>query len=174
VAAAGLATRGVLVDVSGLGPEFGWEPHEPISVELLMSVLQRENIDLLPGDALLLRTGYLEAYLQADQTQRAAMAEGEAAPGLAAGESMASWLWDQGVAVVGADNPGVEVIPGQKGEFLHRRLITGLGMTFIEWLDLEGLARQSASRHTYDCLFVAVPLNLRKAAGSPANALGIC
>jgi kynurenine formamidase len=173
IAEAGLATRGVLVDVSRLGPELGWQPSEPISVETLMSVLQREDVELLPGDALLLRTGYLEAYLQADPAERVAMAEGTTSPGLAAEEAMASWLWNKGVAAVGADNPGVEVMPGQKGEFLHRRLITGLGMTFIEWLDLEALSRHSASIQSYDCLFVAVPLNLKMASGSPANALGI-
>jgi kynurenine formamidase len=174
IADCGLVTRGVLADVGHLGEDLGWRPTEPISPELLAGVLDREGVQLQQGDALLVRTGYLADYLAADPERRATLSEGAASAGLAADESMASWLWDQRVAVVGADNPGVEVIPGEKGQFLHRRLITGLGMPLVEWLDLEELASAFAAERRYDCLLVAVPLNLKRAAGSPANAIAVC
>jgi kynurenine formamidase len=139
----------------------------------LADVIDRQGTQLCSGDALLVRTGYLEDYLVADRDRRAVLSEGAASAGLAADGSMASWLWDSGVACVGADNPGVEVIPGEKGKFLHRLLITGLGMPLLEWLDLEELAGACAAEQTYDCLFVSVPLNLRRAAGSPANAVAV-
>lgn len=174
IASAGLVTRGVLADVSRFGPEVGWDGSAAITAEILARVLDREGVQLERGDALLVRTGYLEEYLAADDLRRAALSEGATSAGLAAGETMASWLWDHRVAVLGADNPGVEVIPGEKGQFLHRRLITGLGMPLIEWLDLEELSRAFAPEERYDCFLAIVPLNLRRAAGSPANALAVC
>jgi kynurenine formamidase len=174
IASSGLVTRGVLADVERYGPELGWTKADPISTETLERVLARQSLRLERGDALLVRTGYLRDYLAADTSARAELSEGGTSVGLAAQESMASWLWDRRVAVLGADNPGVEVIPGEQGQFLHRRLITGLGMPLIEWLNLEELSTAFAAERRYDCLVVVVPLNLRRAAGSPANALAVC
>ena len=62
-------------------------------------------------------------------------------PGLVGSEAMAELLWDWHVAAVCADNPAVEVRPGdRKDGSLHRRAIAMLGLALGELFDLEALA----------------------------------
>jgi kynurenine formamidase len=87
---------------------------------------------------------------------------------------VARFLWDSGAAAVAADNPTVEVAPGDhRIGSLHRRLIPMLGFAVSELLDLERLADLSAADGRWDFLFVASPLNMPGGIGSPANALAI-
>ena len=65
--------------------------------------------------------------------------------GLDASAEMARFLWDSGCCAVAADNPAVEVLPGNGGfGSLHRRLIPALGMPLGELWDLDGLASACA------------------------------
>lgn len=175
----GLVGRGVLADVGRFAEAtFGTalDPHEgtPITVEMLRNTLEQEGVTPRRGDILMVRTGYLEAYLVASPEGRARFAEVRDCPGLHAGEEMAQYLWDSGFAAVLADNPALEVVPGSREiGSLHRRLIPLLGFAIGELFDLGELARQSNEDCRYTCLFVAVPLNLPGAVGSPGNAIAI-
>lgn len=173
IARAGIVARGVLADVTDLASESGWTPQDPIDPATLAATLGLANVTVGRGDALLVRTGYLRDYRAADPSRREDLSEGHESPGLSADEDMAAWLWDMGFSLVGADNPGVEVMPGVKGQFLHRRLIAGLGMPLLEWLDLDALAQAAHSCGRYTFLLFVAPLNLASAAGSPANAVAV-
>jgi kynurenine formamidase len=156
----GLAGRGVLVDVA------------PITVELLQGTLAAQGASLAPGDFLLLRTGYVAAYLAAGAEERADFSAQRDCPGLHAGEEMAEFLWDSGVTAIVADNPAVEVVPGSReAGSLHRRLIPLLGFVLGELFDLEALAEDCAADGRYSCLFVGIPLHLPGGVGSPGNSL---
>jgi hypothetical protein len=73
-----------------------------------------------------------------------------------------------------ADNPAVEVVPGDpEAGSLHRRLIPLLGFPLGEFFVLDGLAQACAQDGRYTCLFVGVPLNLPGGVGSPGNAIAI-
>jgi kynurenine formamidase len=174
----GLVGRGVLVDVARhaavagrpLDPRAG----TPITTEMLDEVLAAESAQLRTGDFLLLRTGYMAAYLRAGQDERDSFTVQRDCPGLYAGEEMAEYLWDHGVVGVVADNPTVEVAPGSReAGSLHRRLIPLLGFVFGEFFDFERLAADCAADGRYTCLFIGVPLNLAGGVGSPGNSIAI-
>jgi kynurenine formamidase len=172
----GIAGRAVLLDVWSHLNKKG-QAYDPtagfaITPELLEGVAAAENAVLQAGDVLMIRTGYLKAVLEASETQRAQFAR--AWPGLASGEEMARYLWDKHVAAVVTDNPAVETAPGDPAAgFLHRRLIPLLGMALGELFYLDGLAVDCERDGRFSCFFVAVPLNLPRGVGSPANALAI-
>ena len=174
----GLAGRGVLIDVAGHRASSGapLDPREgtPITVEMLEETLQAQGAALAPGDFILLRTGYLAAYLAAGPSERESFSVDRDCPGLHAGEEMAEYLWDRGVVAIAADNPAVEVVPGSReAGSLHRRLIPLLGFVLGEFFDLEALARDCAQDGRYTCLVVGVPLNLPGGVGSPGNAVAL-
>ena len=128
---------------------------------------------------LLLRTGWMAHYFSLSAEQRAALPQhlgpgGLESPGLSAAEESAAFLWDAGFSLVAADNPAVEDSPGSpEAGFLHRRLIPLLGMALGELWTFEALAYDCAQDGVYECMVVAVPLNLPRGVGSPANAIAI-
>jgi kynurenine formamidase len=174
----GIVGRGVLADAAAYLAARG-TPIDPrrelaISADLLAEILAHQNVEIRAGDILLVRTGFLGAYLQADANERAGWADRQDCPGLAADEAMARFLWDHRFAAVAADNHAVECQPGDPAVgFLHRRLIPLLGFALGEWFDLETLARDCASDGRYSCFFVGVPLHLPGGVGSPANSVAI-
>ncbi len=173
----GIVGRGVLADVYGFCERRGQRiaAHEDftITVPLLREVLADAKVELASGDILLLRTGFVDAYL-AGQPELHTGEPLAASPGLEGSEEMAEFLWDSGVAAIAADNPAVEVMPGDPSVgLLHRRLIPLLGFALGEFFDLAALARHCAEDAHYTGLFMSAPLHLPGGVGSPANALFI-
>ncbi|MFN8224775.1 MAG: cyclase family protein [Gaiellales bacterium] len=174
----GIAGRGVVADVAAhlerQGRPLDARVGTPIMVADLQATLHGAGVELRDGDILLVRTGYLTAYKAASEAERADFAVNRDGPGLFAGEEMAEFLWDAGVAVVATDNPAVEVVPGSKeAGSLHRRLIPLLGFLLGELFDLDALAADCAADGRYTCFFVAAPLNVPGGVGSPGNAVAI-
>lgn len=174
----GIAGRGLLVDVAGYMKRKGTpiNPREQFSItaELLEEVIQAQGSKPEPGDILLLRTGYIEAYLQATPEERVDFKENLECVGMSGKEDTARYFWNQRFAAVCADNPAVERIPGTPEDgSLHRRLIPMLGFAVGELFNLEELAADCAADGRYVFNFVAVPLNLPNGVGSPANAIAV-
>jgi kynurenine formamidase len=178
----GIAGRFVLVDVARSRAARGeaLDPTAPtaIGVDEIEAILRSEGVTLLGGDILLLRFGWISWYESADRAARERVAAlGHApTPGLAQDESMAEWLWDQRIAAVAADNPGVERYPADPDDldrFLHYRLLTFLGMPIGELFALDPLAEDCASDGIYEGLLTAAPLNKQGGSGSTANALAL-
>jgi kynurenine formamidase len=114
------------------------------------------------GDAVLLRTGWLEAHQDTPP-------DFNAEPGL--GLEAAEWLAECGVALIGADNYAIEVLPFPAGEVfpVHQRLIRDYGMPLLEGLVLRPLAEAAATAF----LFVAAPLRIEGATASPLTPVAI-
>jgi kynurenine formamidase len=147
---------------------------QPISADDLVQTARAQEVELRAGDVLCIRTGWIESYRVLDATEREAVAADPCISGLDGSEEMARFLWDSHACAVAADNPSLEMSPGdpQIGS-LHRRLIPMLGFVVGELLDLDELAVTCADDGRWEFLFVAVPLNLPGGVGSPANALAI-
>jgi kynurenine formamidase len=174
----GIVGRGVLLDVVAHrrrgGREYDPLAGETIDADELREIVAAERIDLRPGDVLCVRTGWIEAYRALDPAARLAMAQTIRVSGLAGSEDVARFLWDSHAAAVAADNPTLEVAPGDAAiGSLHRRLIPMLGFAISELLDLERLAGLCAADGHWDFLFVGVPLNIPGGISSPANAVAI-
>lgn len=174
----GIIGRGVLLDVYAYlqqrGTELSPTVEYSIGHDLLEAVAEAEKVELRSGDILLLRTGWMRAYLSGSHDERAHLAEQRVWPGLAADEAMAAFLWDHHVAAVAADNPAVEVGPGDPAVgSLHRRIIPLMGLAVGELWNLEALSEAAQDAGRYECCVVSIPLNLPKGVGSPANALAV-
>jgi kynurenine formamidase len=157
----GIVCRGVLIDV--LGTAGTLEAGRAITANDLERVLARMAVQLQPGDAALIRTGWVARYDQADPRWY------EAEPGIDV--DAARWLADRGVVLVGADNFAVEVVPAPSGELLpvHLALLQERGVYLVELLDLEPLVAAAAWTFT----FVLAPLRITGGVGSPVNPLAI-
>jgi hypothetical protein len=173
----GLVLRGVLLDFPRYWAATGRpaDPHseQAISVADLRGCARLQGSEWSPSDLLLVRTGFLAAYRE----RGGLPADGVAMPtsaGLDASADMARFLWDEGFAAVAADNPAVEVLPGDPvvGS-LHRRLIPALGMPLGELWDLDELAEACAADRRYECCVVSVPLRVPGGVASPANVMAI-
>lgn len=160
----GIVTRGVFADVAKLHDVDRLEPSHVISGEELEAATG--DIDVRAGDAVLIRTGWLD---DANVAARGmAVIEGEE-PGI--GRDATRWLAERDVAVVGCDNLGIEVLPPESGKGLplHVELINRRGTYLIELLDLDELSAAAAT----DFLFVVAPLRVRGGVNSPVNPLAV-
>lgn len=174
----GLVGRGVLLDAGRwlAAREAGYDPlvKRSITAVELQAIADDQGVALEPGDILCLRVGWMGRYLAEDRDGRERIASSYAFAGLAADEEMARWLWNRRVTGVAADNPAVELSPGDAAVgSLHRRVLPLLGMVLGELFDFERLGEVCAADGRYDFQFVSVPLHLLGGVGSPANAVAI-
>lgn len=176
----GIAARGVLVDVVQALERDGsrLDPFDffPIGPDLLERIAADEGVELRAGDILILRTGWVEAYERLTEEERVALAEAgrPGSPGLY-GEDVPAFLWDNRIAAVAADNPGLEAgHPGKGSDLsLHKALIARLGMPLGELWDLAALAADCAEDGVHEVFLMSAPLNVGGGAGSPPNALAL-
>ncbi|HEX8079883.1 MAG TPA: cyclase family protein [Jatrophihabitans sp.] len=168
--AAGIAGRGVLLDIAALKGVDWLEAGTVITPEDLDAACQAQGVTVLPGDILLFRTGWRRKFVQ--EGDAAAFMAGE--PGL--GQRCCEWLHERDVAAVGSDNWAIEVLPGESPDALltvHMVLIRDMGMSLCEILDLDELAEDCHTDGCWEFLFVAPPLPISRAVGSPVNPLAI-
>lgn len=159
-----LCSRGVLLDLCALKGVEVLPKGTVITPQDLESCEARQGVKVTPGTVLLLHTGWLGAIGSMGSAQ---FLSGE--PGI--GMEAARWIHARGVSAVGADNFAVEVIPteDQRPAPVHRMLIRGCGVYLMEMMVLGELA--AAGVHEF--LFVAAPLPITGATGSPINPLAI-
>jgi kynurenine formamidase len=160
-----VVTGAVLIDVSEHTPAgrdaLGWE----VGVEHLSGALDRAGLELRPGDAVLVNTGWGAMFRDDPDLYN----WGE--PGI--GAEAAEWLAGQDVVLVGADSFAVEAIPPRqrgKGLPVHQLLLNRYGVYILENLKLvEAVAAEGTSRG----VLVLAPLLIGGGCGSPVNPLFI-
>jgi len=151
-----IVTRGVLLDMVRLrGVPLA--ARASISRADLEQTAAAASVDIGRGDAVLIRTGWLESQLNASEVSF------NEEPGIDV--EAALWLAERGVAVVGADNFAIEAIPFPAGTVfpVHQRLIRDFGIPLLEGLELKPLAVHGRGQF----LFVAAPLPVVGGTGSP-------
>lgn len=158
-------TRGYLVDCVPDGA-VGLDPGQPISVEVLQQALADESPQ--PGDALLVRTGWIERWRQDPSIGETTW------PGL--DTDCVDWILGSGFALVGADTIGVEVCPSTDptcASPLHIALIRDNGVYLLELAELTELSRALAAAGRRDFLLVAAPMPISRAVGSPVAPVAV-
>lgn len=164
----GIVGRGVLVDVPALrGVEF-LEPGELITAEDFEAWEERAGIRVSEGDVLMVRTGrWRREAVQGPWSVR------ESSAGVH--PSAALWLHARGVAALGGDaaNDRTPSVVEGVGDPLHQLALVGMGMPLFDNLDLEALAETASLVGRWTFMFVAAPLRLEGASGSPVNPLAI-
>jgi kynurenine formamidase len=161
----GIFTRGVIADVAGYRGE-DWLPasHCITADELAGSLKETEPG---PGDALLIRTGWLNPENINARGMRDAQ---QHQPGIGLGA--VDWIADRDVALVGGDTLGIEVIPPEdstRSMPVHIALLRDLGTYMMEMLRLDELA--ASGRQEF--LLVVAPMRIRGAINSPVNPLAV-
>ncbi|MGA2210220.1 MAG: cyclase family protein [Acidimicrobiales bacterium] len=157
-----VATRGLLLDVPAASGLESLAAGHVIAAADLDACCESQGVEVLPGDAVLIRTGWLEM-LAAD-----ASTPPFPQPGI--GLEAAGWLADHDVCLVAADNSAVEVLPFDGGELaVHVRLIVHGGIALLEhaWLG------EMAADRCHVCLLVVGALPVVGATGSPVNPIAI-
>jgi kynurenine formamidase len=96
------------------------------------------------------------------------------APGLSF--DTAGWLHRNELAAIATDTWGFEVRPNELAESfqpLHQVVLPNMGLHIGEIFDLEALADDCARDGVYEFFFVAPPLPITGAVGSPINPYAI-
>ncbi len=160
-------TRGVLLDAPGFRGIEALEAGSPVPAEEMQAIAEWEGVEVGPWDVVLIRTGYLAYWPDADK-----MAEHRTAgPDLSAAE----WLLERGVVATGTDTETYEVQPApDRGtpanpQPVHTKLLIENGIYLLESVYLEELAAE----RVYEFLFVALPLKIRGATGSMVDPLAM-
>jgi kynurenine formamidase len=173
--------RGILIDVCKyLGDRK--RPVDPLtsavySLKDIKAALKAQRTNVEPGAILLVRTGWLGAYLRASDEQKKEMAPLEALKscGVESTSAMCEWLWDNRFAAIGTGCPAVEPWPWDfKDEgALHYRTLSLLGLPLGEQFVLDDLAADCAADKRYEFMLVSAPMNLEGGIASPPNAVAI-
>jgi kynurenine formamidase len=163
-----IVMRGVLVNVPAHRGVDSLRPGEAITPEDVEDILHAHQLTVQPGDALLVRTGFMAA-----RRGRWGDYAGGPSPGLSL--HMAPWLHEHDIAAVATDTWGVEVRPNEIGYFqpLHVVSLVHSGIAFGEIFDLDGLALDCADDGVYEFMLVASPLPVTGGSGAPVSAVAI-
>jgi len=160
-------TRGILVDVASYkGVQWLASDYE-ISRADVLGALARQGIaaeSIMPGDAVLFRTGYGQLWLDAPDTYN-----GDA-PGI--GLEVAAWLVDRQVTLTGSDTYATEISTNPDPSLsapVHQELMMKNGIFNIENMTFESLVADEA----YEFLLVVTPIRYEGATGSPLRPLAI-
>ncbi len=162
-----IVTRGVLLDIARYRGVDALRPGDPIYIEDLDGCAARQRVTVQPGDIVLVRTGDMGRRLR--EQNWGTFSAGDA-PGLSF--HTAPWLYDQCIAGIATDTWGVEVRPNElPGAFqpLHLVMLVNMGLLVGEIFYLEALADDCAADGVYEFMFVAPPLPITRAVGSPIN-----
>lgn len=137
-------------------------PSQEISIAEIEAALALTSAEIRAGDAVLIRTGWTRHWPDAETFigRRGGM------PG--PGETATRWLIERGATLMGSDTPGFECLP-TPGVSVHAILLVDAGIHIIENLNLDEIARKRFPR----VLFLALPLRLAGATGSPIRPIAL-
>lgn len=159
-----IMTRGVLIDVAALkGVDMLPDTYE-ITVADLQAALDRQEIELQPGDAVVINTGW--GKLWAVDNARFV----KSCPGI--GIEAAEWLVAHDPILIGSDNWPVEVMPTPDPELslpVHQIALVVNGIHLLENLKLDQLAAAEA----WEFAFVMQPLKVAGGTGSTVAPVAI-
>jgi len=159
-----LIARGVLIDVAAAkGVELLPDGYR-VTRDDLVGALKRQNVNLQPGDVVLVRTGRMKRYEDATAYMTNP-------PGM--GMSAARFLVEEGGAmIVGADNLSFEAFPSEvESNYVpvHTYLLAQQGTPIMELVYLEDLATDGV----YEFAFFGGSLRLRGSDAAPIRPIAI-
>lgn len=158
--------RGVLLDVARVHGVDHLSAGYEITVSDLAAAEQDSGTTVGPGDVALIHSGW-SAFWDDAETFRGQI---NGAPG--PGEEAALWLARKEIRAAGAETIAFEVIRRGAGHStlpVHRRLLVEAGIHIFEAMNLGRLA----ARGVGEFLFIASPLKLVGATGSPIRPIAV-
>jgi kynurenine formamidase len=151
----GIVTRAHVLDFAAQPPARDDGVIESADVERYLAA---RDVTVEAGDALLFRTGWMDAALAGRQT--------ESRDHASVGADVGRFVAEHDIVLVGADNIAVERDPGQTTNLpLHKIVLRDLGGYLVELLDLSAPARDGV----VSGLLVIAPLRIHRGVNSPVN-----
>jgi kynurenine formamidase len=168
VAADGIVGRGVLLDVPRARGVPWLEPGDHVTVGDLAAAERDQQVEVGPGDLLLVRVGHRLRRFQLGPWDAARTRAG-------LHPTVMRFVADRRVALLGSDGNNDTAPSAVAGvDFpVHVLAITALGVHLVDYLDLEVLAAVCAETRQWSFLCVVAPLRLALATGSPVNPIAI-
>ena len=159
-----IVARGVLLDIPAAKQLEELPAGYRITRYDIEHTLKHQQMQILPGDVVLIRTGRMRHYEDASAYMNNA-------PGL--GMAAARFLAeDMQALTVGADNLSFEAFPSEvSGNYVpvHTYLLAQQGITIMELVNLEALAADAV----YEFAFIGTPLKIRGGDAAPMRPLAI-
>ena len=155
----GILTRGILMDIPRLKGVDYLPPGTAVYIEDLEAWEEQTGVRVSPGDVIFVRTGRWAT-------------PGSAGPGSAGlHASVAPWLRERDVAIVGGDYANDAIPSGVQGVFLpiHQLAIVAMGVRLFDNLDLEALAEEAVRQGRWEFMLSASPIPVEGGVGSPMN-----
>jgi kynurenine formamidase len=159
--------RGVLLDIARYKDVESLDDGYAITTTDLDACAQQQGVEIRKGDFVIVRTGHQERCLKKKDWSGYA---GGDAPGLAF--ETCYWIRETDIAAICSDTWGCEVRPNETTEAnqpWHWVVIPAIGISMGEIFYLKELAEDCNADRIYEFFFVAPPLHLPGAAGSPIN-----
>jgi kynurenine formamidase len=163
--------HGVLLDIAAQMNVDVLPADFAITPEHLDAALKTAKTSIGPGDVALLRTGWARYFTNTaqfvtggeggSQARHAVTGPGPEIDG-------ARWLSERGVFAAGSDTIAFEKVPAARMP-VHVHLLVESGIHIIEALNLEDLSRD----RIHEFVFIAAPLKIRGATGSPIRPLAL-
>jgi len=168
VAADGIISRGVLLDIPAVRGVPWVPPDEPVMPEDLEAAEQQAGVRVEAGDILLVRTGNYRKILDQGPVPGTA-------PMTACQVACTPWFKARDIAMLGTDtsndvrpNPYVDVVNP-----LHTVSLVAMGLWLIDNANLEQLAAACRQRQRYTFMLCLGPLRLQRVTGSPVNPIAL-
>jgi kynurenine formamidase len=161
-----IVCRGVLLDIAGLHETNTLPGGYGITEDDLDAAEQKAGVEVRPGDAALIRSGWSRNFDDAE----AFLGHKTGVPGPT--EEGGRWIAERGVRATGAETIAYEQIKPEIGHALlpvHRLLLVEYGIHIIEVMNLSGLAAAGI----YEFVFVLTPLSIVGGTGSPVRPLAV-
>jgi kynurenine formamidase len=158
--------RGVLLDVAAHLKLEALPADFTITPDHLDAAAKEQKVSIGKGDVVLLRTGW--ALFWSNAARYISGGKGTVACGPGPELGAARWLSSKGIFAAGSDTVAFERVPAAEMP-VHVHLLVENGIHIIEALNLEEISR----RKVYEFAFVAAPLKIRGATGSPIRPLAL-
>jgi kynurenine formamidase len=158
--------RGVLLDIASFAKTDALPTDFSIMPDHLEAAVRAQRVEIQRGDVVLLRTGW--ARFWNDPVRYIAGGSGSVPSGPGPELESARWLSRHGIFAAGSDTVAFEKVPAASMP-VHVHLLVESGIYIIEALNLEELARD----RVYEFVFVATPLKIRGATGSPIRPIAL-
>jgi kynurenine formamidase len=159
-----IVARGVLLDVPAYRGVDILPGGSAVTGDELAAVARHQGVEVQTGDVVLIRTGWIQHW--DDPAAYRGDTTGEPGPDASAAE----WLAERKIRASGSDTIAYEArAVGASALGAHVVLIVRHGIHILEIVNCEELARD----RVYTFLFIASPLKLKGATGSPVRPIAI-
>ena len=145
-----IITRGVLIDVAGYKDVDALPAGYAITVEDVRGALEKQGVELKPGDTVLIRTGTLRYWGETGSDHEKLRQHDSAGMSMEATKLLVE---QHGAIMVGTDTSGYEAFPVPEGSKsfmpVHDYLLIEQGVHIAEFHYLEDLSRDGVSEFCY-------------------------